>query len=53
MAFKCYCLKCETPLYFEEAVPMPQVCFGCLEPEKIIDTDDLPVVPPTNQGGGK
>lgn len=30
MAFKCYCPKCDTPLYFEEAVPMPQICFSCL-----------------------
>lgn len=30
MAFKCYCHKCETPLYFEEDVPMPQICKSCL-----------------------
>lgn len=30
MDFKCCCAKCGTPLYFEESVPMPQVCFSCL-----------------------
>lgn len=28
---KCYCVKCETPLYFEVDVPVPQVCRDCLE----------------------
>lgn len=34
MAFKCYCARCEVPLYFEESMPLPQICADCLNRER-------------------
>ena len=30
MAFEYYCNKCKSPLYFEDTVPLPQICNKCL-----------------------
>lgn len=35
MAFKCYCAECAMPLYFENDVPIPQICADCLREPSI------------------
>lgn len=43
MAFKCCCIKCDDPLYFDEAVPVPQGCAKCLFGDSALPDDPFDI----------